>query len=83
MWYAIQVMSGREEIVRERIRRAVSRDCYNECLILYYEGFRRYSGEWHKVKKVLLPGYLLLETDTIDTLRTELYKIQELTKLLG
>ena len=82
MWYVIQVRSGREEIIRKSIQSVLSEDSYEECRIIYWESMRRYQGAWHKVQKIMFPGYLFIQSQDVGLLSQELRKIQKLTKLL-
>lgn len=64
MWYVIQTLAGEEETVKLMTEKYLSKDCYEECRILYYIRKKRYRGEWHEERERLLPGYLFLEADS-------------------
>ena len=83
MWYAIQTITGKEEMVKLLIKTCVSQDCYEDCRIFYSEIKKRYLGEWHIVKKVTFPGYLFIITDKVEELFFQLKKVPEMTKILG
>lgn len=73
-WYAIFVMTGKEELVKEEIDRIMS--CSEtkityQLIIAKREINERKNGNIRSVIKKLFPGYILLETDNI----TELYHL--------
>lgn len=83
MWYVIQTAPGKETMVKTTIENTLTRDCYEDCRVIYYEIERKYLGEWHKEKKKMFPGYLFLVTDQIEEAQLQLKKVPQMTKLLG
>ncbi|MCD8361557.1 MAG: hypothetical protein LUC98_01140 [Lachnospiraceae bacterium] len=83
MWYVIQVLSGTEEDTLELLRKQISEELLRKCFVFYYEGMRKYSGEWHKQKKLLFPGYVFVITDQINDLYLALRNVRKLTRILG
>ena len=62
MWYVIQVINGREDVMRERIERVVPAGAMEE---LFYPQFLteiKVHGEWVNTTKPLFPGYLICDT---------------------
>jgi len=57
-WYALQVLTGREQDVAEMLRRTRIQAIAPEEQV-----FERRGGEWHTVRKTLLPGYVLIHVD--------------------
>ena len=83
MWYAAQVRTGTEELIKLQCERVLPDTVMKECCIPYYERMRRYEGEWHLEQKTLFPGYVFLVSDEPEALFRGLKKIIGLTKLIG
>ncbi len=83
MWYVIQVLSGTEEDTMELLRKQIPKYLLRKCFVYYYENMQKYSGEWHKQKKLLFPGYVFAITEQVDSLYQELKKVKTLTRILG
>lgn len=84
MWYVMQVFTGKEETMKQLCQKKIEdKTVLNDCFIPYYEETKRYLGQWHKLRKVLFPGYLFMITENVDALRNELIGISEFTKILG
>lgn len=83
MWYAVQVMSGREEKVVLQCEKLIEGDILEECFLPRYERMKRYHGQWHKEQALLFPGYVFMVSDKPEELYLALRKIPELTRLLG
>jgi transcriptional antiterminator NusG len=82
MWYAVQVLTGEEELVRQLCQIQVSEEILEKCFIPYYERPKRFHGQWHKIMKVLFPGYVFMITSDVYALYETLKKIEHLTKVL-
>lgn len=82
-WYAVQVRTGREDVVKELCRRMIGPEILEEVFIPCYERMRRYEGQWHREQRPLFPGYLFLITDEIEPVFESLRQVPELTKILG
>lgn len=83
MWYAIQVIGGRENTVLTEIKRTVDPECYKEVFAPKFETQKKVRGEWITTAAPLLPGYLIVDTGQIDAFSTQLRKVKALTKVLG
>lgn len=83
VWYVIQVRTGNEEDIRTQCGQVVDPAILKKCFIPYYEGMKRYHGEWHKERKILFPGYVFLISEDKESLYYELKKVVGLTKLIG
>ena len=83
MWYVIQTISGKEEIVKTMIEAMPDRRCFDECIVVYYECQRKYQGRWHTEKRKMFPGYIFIVSDKPAELKSALRAVPELTKLLG
>lgn len=83
MWYAVQVMTGREEKVVSQCEKLIEGDILEECFLPRYERMKRYHKEWHREQALLFPGYVFMVSDKPNELYIALRRIPELTKLLG
>ena len=82
MWYAIQVMAGRERITLRKIERIANPATYTRYIVPSREQKRRRNGEWETVHETLFPGYLLVKTKEPERFSQELQKVIDTTKLL-
>ena len=83
MWYAVQVMNGREEKVVLQCNKLIEKEILQECFLPKTEKMKKYKGQWHKEQALLFPGYVFMVSDMPEELRLALRRIPELTKLLG
>lgn len=56
MWYVIQVINGREDVMRERIERMVPAGAMQELFYPQFQTEIKVHGEWVKTTKPLFPG---------------------------
>jgi transcriptional antiterminator NusG len=82
MWYAVQVLTGEEELIRILCRKEISEELLEKCFIPYYERPKRFHGQWHKIKRVMFPGYVFMITSDVYALYEALKKTEHFTKLL-
>lgn len=83
MWYAMQVLSGREYIVEKYCRERFEGRSLGECFIARRRCKRKFRGEWKVREENMFPGYLFLITGQIREVYHQLKAVPELTKLLG
>ena len=62
MWYVIQVINGREDVMRERIERVVPAGAMQELFYPQFQTEIKVHGEWVNTTKPLFPGYLICDT---------------------
>ena len=62
MWYVIQVINGREDVVCERIERMVPASAMRELFYPQFQTEIKVHGEWVNTTKPLFPGYLICDT---------------------
>ena len=82
MWYAVQIMSGNEDLVQDLCRKMIDPNLLKQCFYLQYEASYKKQGIRKLINKVLFPGYLFIDTDNIAQVEKQLYKVPELTKVL-
>lgn len=82
-WYAVQVRTGKEDLILNLCRKVIDRRILSECFIAQCERMKRYQGTWHKEPHPMFPGYVFLITDEVEKLFYELKQLPELTKILG
>ncbi|MCD8091105.1 MAG: antiterminator LoaP [Clostridiales bacterium] len=83
MWYVMQVFSGEENKMKNLCLARIKPPLLNDCFFPQYEEMKKYEGKWHKEKKLLFPGYLILDTERIYDLVGELVKIEGFKRVLG
>jgi transcription antitermination factor NusG len=77
-WYALQVMTGKEQDVAAAIRRIGIQAIAPEEQML-----ERHGGEWKTIRKTLIPGYVLIHADMTVTLYYNLSRKPHVIKLVG
>lgn len=82
-WYAVQVMTGKEDETCVACRRVIDPRVLTDCFTPKYERMKRYHGEWHKEERPMFPGYLFFITDHIEEIHYEQKRLPLLTKILG
>ncbi len=88
MWYVIQVMTGREETVRDHCRKLIiehEESAVADTRVYYSERSVKRQGEWKREKRPMFPGYVFLELneDKKKKIFEQLRRVVGLTKLLG
>ena len=81
MWYVIQVINGREDVMRERIERMVPADAMQELFYPQYQTEIKVQGEWVSTTKPLFPGYLIC--DTADPRTVQQYLLDDFARVLS
>ena len=66
MWYVIQVINGREDVMRERIERMVPTSTMQELFYPQFQTEIKVHGEWVDTTKPLFPGYLICDPRTVQ-----------------
>ena len=82
MWYVIWTLTGGERKAKEEISKLINKDLYND--VFYPEIVKQYriKGEWIDRKVPMFPGYLFVETDTIEEFDKQINKISGFHKVL-
>ncbi|MDE7210722.1 MAG: antiterminator LoaP [Lachnospiraceae bacterium] len=82
-WYAVQVMTGKEEETCVACKRVIDPQVLNDCFTPKYERMKRYRGAWHKEERPMFPGYIFFVTNQIEEIHFEQKRLPQLTKILG
>lgn len=77
MWYVIQVINGREDIMRERIEHIVPAGAMQELFYPQFQTEIKVHGEWVKTTKPLFPGYLICDTADPRTVQQYLLRMDD------
>ena len=77
MWYVIQVINGREDVMRERIERMVPAGAMQELFYPQFQTEIKVHGDWVNTTKPLFPGYLICETADPRTVQQYLLRMQK------
>lgn len=80
--YAVQVLGGAEERTRKLLAHTLG-DLIEDCFTPSYETKRATKGQWHTVRKQLLPGYVFVQTREPDKVAAKLSVVPAFTRLLG
>ena len=83
MWYVIQVVTGREDMVVASVNRLVRKDLFAECFNPTYKVQKRFKGVWHTVERPLFPGYVIVDTDDPKMMAMALRSIAGAIRILG
>lgn len=82
MWYVIHTKTGYEQQCLERCEQYIDASAYNKVFIPQFIAQKHFKKEWHDVKKVLFPGYLFVDTETIEPVIAGLKKFRQYSKVL-
>lgn len=83
MWYVIQVINGREDVMRERIERMVPAGAMQELFYPQYQTEIKVHGEWVSTTKPLFPGYLICDTSDPRTVQQYLVRMDDFARVLS
>ena len=83
MWYVIQVINGREDVMRERIERVVPTGAVQELFYPQYQTEIKVHGEWVNTTKPLFPGYLICDTADPRTVQQHLLRMDDFARVLS
>ena len=83
MWYVIQVINGREDVMRERIERVVPAGAIQELFYPQYQTEIKVHGEWVNTTKPLFPGYLICDTADPRTVQQHLLRMDDFARVLS
>ena len=82
MLYCIQVKGGNEAESLELSQTFIDGESYNEIFVPKYERLMRRDGVWRVEDTLLFPGYLFVDSDTIDDVYWGVKKVPRMTKFL-
>ena len=83
MYYVIQVTSGMESKIEERIAVLIEKELYGRCFHPIRHVRKKIRGEWKELHEKLLPGYIFITSENVRELYLRLRDIPALTKILG
>lgn len=83
MWYVIQVINGREDVMREHIERVVPIDAIQELFYPQFQTEIKVHGEWVDTTKPLFPGYLICDTADPRTVQQYLLRMDDFARVLS
>lgn len=83
MWYVIQVINGREDVMRERIERMVPASAMQELFYPQFQTEIKVHGEWVSTTKPLFPGYLICDTADPRTVQQHLLRMDDFARVLS
>ncbi len=83
MWYVMQVRVGSEERIAQQCNTRIPESILKRSFIPYSEALFKFHGEWTTLKRRIFLGYVFLDTDNIEEVLKYLYKMPDMTKVLG
>ena len=83
VWYVIQVINGREDVMRERIERMVPASAMQELFYPQFQTEIKLHGEWVNTTKPLFPGYLICDTSDPRTVQQYLLRMDDFARVLS
>ena len=83
VWYVIQVINGREDVMRERIERVVPAGVMQELFYPQFQTEIKVHGEWVDTTKPLFPGYLICDTSDPRTVQQYLLRMDGFARVLS
>lgn len=83
MWYAVQVETRKESVIKDYCSKLVDRTTYNDIFVLRFNKVKKFYGKWHQESKVMFPGYIFIDTDTPEQVYEALKNVPAFTNLLG
>ena len=83
MWYVIQVINGREDVMRERIEHVVPAGAMEELFYPQFQTEIKVHGEWVSTTKPLFPGYLICDTADPRTVQQNLLRMDDFARVLS
>ena len=82
MWYVIQVSASQESTAKTMIERFVDDDLYEEVFIPRYQVMKHRHGEWVQTTSKLFPGYVIVITNQVEMLNSQVRQVPAFTRLL-
>ena len=83
VWYVIQVINGREDVMRERIEHVVPAGAMQELFYPQFQTEIKVHGEWVNTTKPLFPGYLICDTADPRTVQQYLLRMDDFARVLS
>ena len=81
MWYVVQVRTGDELKISNRLKLEVKADG-EDIFVPLFERRKCIRGEWTKVNTPLFPGYIFFQTNNVEDMYGRLKKINAFTRIL-
>lgn len=83
MWYVIQVINGREDVMRKRIEHLVPASAMLELFYPQFQTEIKVHGKWVRTTKPLFPGYLICDTADPRTVQQCLLRMDDFARVLA
>lgn len=80
--YVLQVIGGRESTSRDLLIKHAF-DVIDECFLPINELMKRKDGVWHRVRELLFPGYVFVQTQQSEALAERMRTIPVFMRMLG
>lgn len=83
MYYVLYVGEGKENHAVNFIRSFIPEQFYSKCFHLLRHMKKKLRGKWCDIYNRLIPGYIFVESDQIESFSEEAMKVPFFLKLLG
>lgn len=81
--YVVQTEGGKERHACELMSKALNPDVVTECFVPCSEVAKKFGGKWHRVERVMFPGYVFIDTTDVDEVERDLRSVPGFTRVLG
>lgn len=81
-WYAIQVRTGCETLICEKVIRQLDPGIYRECFVPLAEYIVKKNAAYQKWIRPLFPGYFFIITDYVENVAAQLLQIPQFKRIL-
>ncbi len=81
-WYAVQVRTGSEKQLCEKIIQTVDAQLYTQCFVPFAEYLVKRDSVYQKRIRPLFPGYFFIITDQIEQVAAQITKIAQFKRIL-
>lgn len=83
MYFVIQVQSGKEARMQDFIVNSLDPGLIQEAFVPMKRREKKYKGVWHMVDEPCFKGYVFIKTNDPHMVYSQLFRIEEFTKLVG
>ncbi len=81
-WFVIQVRTGSEQTVCDKIRMRVPQKLWEDCFVPQIENIYKKAGEYRKVIRPLFPGYVFVVCEEPVPVAAALQAVPDFARLL-
>lgn len=79
IWYLLPCQKREEQKILTICQEKLSKRAVGDIFVLTFDRMRRYEGVWHQEQQLLLPGYVLIESEDERILSEEIEKCSNIS----